>query len=172
LSAFSTGKEHEPVSRNEENENESVLGTRSDPKTHKHQSEGQSIKHLPLKDHLANEYYTKSTGATKNVDSANKLQTEDAAPNLNDDDFTKIIGIGPKIASILRSANILCYQDIVASSPADLKSILLDLGGSRYKMNDPSGWKPQAELAAKGQWEELQKMQDEMVGAGSATNNN
>lgn len=129
------------------------------------------IKKLHLVDHLAEVKTDRSrtTSSNQNVVIEESKQRKASLVNKRSgDDLTKIIGIGPKIESILQSAGMNRYDDIVKSKPEELKAILLDLGGSRYKMNDPSGWKAQAELAAKGLWQELQEMQDKMVGAGSA----
>jgi len=40
----------------------------------------------------------------------------------------------------------------------------LEAAGSRYKMHDPSTWPKQAELAAKGKWDQLAILQDELSG--------
>ncbi len=44
-----------------------------------------------------------------------------------------------------------------------LKEALND-AGSRFKMHDPSTWPQQANMAAKGEWEQLKKWQDELDG--------
>ena len=41
---------------------------------------------------------------------------------------------------------------------------VLEEAGSRYKMFDPTTWPQQAKLAADGEWEKLEKLQDELKG--------
>ena len=79
------------------------------------------------------------------------------------DDLKKIEGIGPKIASLLNAANIVTFKDLASAKVATLKEILLN-AGPRFKMHNPSTWAEQAQLAAKGAWAELQKLQDELKG--------
>ncbi|MCB9273654.1 MAG: 50S ribosomal protein L27, partial [Lewinellaceae bacterium] len=41
---------------------------------------------------------------------------------------------------------------------------ILEAAGPRYKMHDPATWANQAKLAAKGEWDKLAKLQDELKG--------
>ena len=79
------------------------------------------------------------------------------------DDLKKIEGIGPKIEEILNTAGILSFADLSKSGTDELKS-LLATAGKRYQIHNPSTWAQQARLAAAGQWDELQKWQDELSG--------
>ncbi|MBI5915586.1 MAG: hypothetical protein HY842_09435 [Bacteroidetes bacterium] len=78
-------------------------------------------------------------------------------------DLTKIEGIGPKIAELLKTGGIVTFADLAATKVATVKSIL-DAAGNRYQMHDPSTWTEQAKLAAKGEWEKLGKLQVELKG--------
>lgn len=74
------------------------------------------------------------------------------------DDLTKIEGIGPKIAALLASAEIRTFADLAASSPKKLQAILTR-AGPHYRMHDPVPWLGQAELAAQGNWDQLDDLQ-------------
>lgn len=79
------------------------------------------------------------------------------------EDLKKIEGIGPKIAQILQTKGILTFDDLGKAKVATLRSYLAE-AGPRYKMHDPRTWAKQAKLAAKGEWEKLAKLQDELKG--------
>lgn len=79
------------------------------------------------------------------------------------DDLKVIEGIGPKIAEHLNNAGINTFADLGKTKIADLKAIL-EKAGPRYKMHVPNSWPKQAKLAAKGKWDDLQKLQDELNG--------
>jgi len=79
------------------------------------------------------------------------------------DDLTKIEGIGPKVQQLLNQAGITTFAELANRTPAQLDEIL-DAAGSIYKAMDESSWPKQAALAADGKCEELQKLQDELVG--------
>ena len=79
------------------------------------------------------------------------------------DNLTKIEGIGPKIASLLNKANIVTYADLGATKVGVLRNILAE-AGNQFKMHNPSTWAKQAKLAAKGNWDKLKKLQDELNG--------
>lgn len=78
------------------------------------------------------------------------------------DDFTKIEGVGPKIADALRKAGITSYSQLGATDANRLRSIL-EKSGMRV-LHDPTTWPKQAQLAAAGKWDELQTLQDELHG--------
>jgi large subunit ribosomal protein L17 len=79
------------------------------------------------------------------------------------DDLTRIEGIGPKVQQLLNQAGITTFAELANRTPAQLDEIL-DAAGSIYKAMDESSWPKQAALAAEGKWDELQKLQDELVG--------
>ncbi len=83
------------------------------------------------------------------------------------DDLKKIEGIGPKIASILSEAGYETFAKLAKADPEKIREILLEKGGKRYAMHDPTTWPKQAEMAAEGKWDELKNWQDELDGGRS-----
>jgi small subunit ribosomal protein S2 len=83
--------------------------------------------------------------------------------NSTGDDLTKIEGIGPKIAEIFQEAGINTYADLADRSEDDLKDILAE-SGPRYASKNPASWPKQAQMAADGNWDELQEWQDNVKG--------
>ena len=79
------------------------------------------------------------------------------------DDLTKIEGIGPKIEQLLNNENIYTFEHLASASVQTLKSIL-EKAGPRFQMHEPTTWPRQSSLAAKGSWEELTALQDELLG--------
>jgi predicted flap endonuclease-1-like 5' DNA nuclease len=94
---------------------------------------------------------------------AAKVAAPKAAKATGADDLTKIEGIGPKIAELLKTAGIVTFADLSNAKTATLKGIL-DAAGKRYQMHDPATWPQQAGLAAKGEWAKLEKLQGELKG--------
>lgn len=78
------------------------------------------------------------------------------------DDLTKIEGIGPKIAKLLEAESIVSFQDLSKATGKKLKGIL-EAAGSKFQMHNPASWPKQAKLAAAGSWDDLKKLQDELV---------
>ena len=78
-----------------------------------------------------------------------------------EDDLKKIEGIGPKVEQILKQAGIRSYESLSQADPANVQNVLKDAG---LQMMNPEGWIEQADLAAKGDWDKLQKLQDELKG--------
>ncbi len=78
-----------------------------------------------------------------------------------EDDFTKIEGIGPKIHQIMIDGGVTTYAAMAYAKPEQLKDILA-AAGNRYKMHDPTTWPQQAKLAEDGNWDELKTLQEEL----------
>ncbi|MDO1512579.1 50S ribosomal protein L21 [Maribacter confluentis] len=76
------------------------------------------------------------------------------------DDLKKIEGIGPKIAETLNAAGISTFAELAKTDAAKISEIIADVRGNHVT----DTWPKQAELAADGKWEELQKWQDELDG--------
>lgn len=81
------------------------------------------------------------------------------------DDLTSIEGIGPKVAKLLEGIGITTFQQLAVS---DLGKLREALDGAGYKYMEPAGWVEQAALAAKGDAEGLQKLQDTLKGGRKA----
>jgi nucleotidyltransferase/DNA polymerase involved in DNA repair len=79
------------------------------------------------------------------------------------DDLKKIEGIGPKIATLLNDNGIRTWAKL-ADTPVEALQAILRKAGDRFKMNDPSSWPDQARLAAEGRWQELDELQDILLG--------
>ncbi len=79
------------------------------------------------------------------------------------DDLKKIEGIGPKAAEVLVAAGIDTYAKL-AETTADKVKEILDAAEAKVQHLDPTTWAQQAQLAADGKWDELQKLQDELNG--------
>jgi predicted flap endonuclease-1-like 5' DNA nuclease len=73
------------------------------------------------------------------------------------DDLTVIEGIGPKIAELLGDAGVTTWRRLAEADPADLRGVLDD-AGPRFRMHDPAKWPAQADLLARGRWQEFTDM--------------
>ena len=79
------------------------------------------------------------------------------------DDLKKIEGIGPKIAELLASNDIETFEALATADVEKVREILA-AAGPRYKMHNPETWAEQAALAAKGEWDALNELQDKLDG--------
>lgn len=79
------------------------------------------------------------------------------------DDLKKIEGIGPKIAEILNNAGINTFADLANTTPEKVRELLTE-AGPRFASHDPTTWPKQSKMAADGEWEALEKWQDELDG--------
>jgi len=101
-----------------------------------------------------------ASGAKK---AAPKKETKKAAPKKatgKADDLKKIEGIGPKIATTLVEAGIATFSDLAKATPESISEIIAGVRGNHVT----DTWPAQAQLAADGKWDELQKWQDELDG--------
>ncbi|MEZ4950121.1 MAG: helix-hairpin-helix domain-containing protein [Saprospiraceae bacterium] len=94
---------------------------------------------------------------------AKKAAPKATATKTTADDLTKIEGVGPKIAGLMKEAGIVTF-DQLAKAKAEVLKEVLNNAGPRFKMHDPSTWTEQATLAAKGDFDTLKKLQDELKG--------
>lgn len=78
-------------------------------------------------------------------------------------DLQKVEGIGPKISSLLIDNGILDLNDLAQADPAHIKEILVG-AGRRYAIADPTTWPEQAALGARGEWDALKALQEELKG--------
>lgn len=86
---------------------------------------------------------------------------------LEPDDLTQIEGIGPMLRSILNAEGIKTFESLAEHSPAQLTRIV---EAADFKAPfDPSSWPEQADLAAKGDWEALEELQERLVGGREET---
>ena len=81
---------------------------------------------------------------------------------LSDDNLRIIEGIGPKIVEVLKKSGITDFKSLASTSVEKLENILKN-EGPRYALQNPSTWPKQADLAAKGSFEELEKLKLKIV---------
>ncbi len=79
------------------------------------------------------------------------------------DDIELIEGIGPKIAELLKAADLGTFDAISKASPEKLTEVL-HAAGSKFNMAKPETWPEQAALAAKGDWAAFDKLTEALVG--------
>jgi Helix-hairpin-helix domain len=77
------------------------------------------------------------------------------------EDLTKIEGVGPKIAELLRGNGIDSFARLSRTDVARLWSIL-EKGGTRFRLANPGTRPAQAEYAVRGDWAGLKRYQDEL----------
>lgn len=77
------------------------------------------------------------------------------------DDLRLVEGIGPKVASLLKTSGITTFAQLAATDANRIGAILREAG---LPFIDPSTWPAQADLAAAGQWESLKALQVELKG--------
>ncbi len=105
----------------------------------------------------------KATAATPKV-SVDLVAARAAGFNIKQaDDLTVIEGIGPKINELFKENGIKTFAQLAKQTVPQMRAVL-DKGGARYRIANPATWAQQAELAAKNQWTELKKLQDELSG--------
>ncbi len=79
------------------------------------------------------------------------------------DDLTKIEGVGPKAAEAMVAAGIDTYANVAKADADKIKEVLTE-SSSRMAHLDPTSWPKQAQMAADGNWDELQEWQDKAKG--------
>ncbi|MGO1648003.1 MAG: 50S ribosomal protein L17 [Sphingobacterium sp.] len=79
------------------------------------------------------------------------------------DDLTIVEGIGPKIAEALTAAGIASYAELAKTDAEKVKEILSE-AGPNFNIADTTTWAQQAQLAADGKFEELEKLKAELDG--------
>ncbi len=87
---------------------------------------------------------------------------------ISQDDLKVIEGVGPKIEELLHEGGFKTWADL-ANAPVDQVQAILDAAGPRYRVHDPATWAKQAQLAADGQWAELEDYQGRLQGGREVT---
>jgi predicted flap endonuclease-1-like 5' DNA nuclease len=80
------------------------------------------------------------------------------------DNLKRIEGIGPRYSSVLQAAGITTYVQLAAASPDELDQILEAEDPRLARLADPTSWPEQAALAAAGNWEGLDALQERLKG--------
>ncbi len=94
------------------------------------------------------------------VDSARALAAD---VDGHGDDLTRVEGIGPKIAGLLDDAGIRSFADLAVTPKSRLAEILV-AAGPAFRLADPGTWPDQALLAARGEWEALERLKGQLRG--------
>jgi hypothetical protein len=95
------------------------------------------------------------------VDAPQEAMSHQHEEKSEPDDLTKLEGIGPKVSKVLNEAGIATFAALAHANPADIQKSLSAAG---MQMMNPEGWIEQAVLAAKGDWDGLEKLQGELKG--------
>jgi len=74
------------------------------------------------------------------------------------DDLTKILGVTPKIQTLLKSESITTYVELGRCTIKKLL-LILDIVNNKKKINYYTTWAKQAKIAAAGKWDELTELQ-------------
>ena len=82
---------------------------------------------------------------------------------LGTDDLKVVEGIGPKCEEALKAGGIGSWADLAASTPDKIREILAEAEGN-FAAQVPDTWPEQASMAVAGDWEKLEKWQDELDG--------
>ena len=95
-----------------------------------------------------------------------KKQLAAAGAPVKRDDLKVIEGIGPKIEKLLNKDEIYTWEEL-AQAPLDRLRKILSGAGEHYRIHDPKSWPDQAKLASEGRWEELDELQEVLLGGRS-----
>ena len=82
---------------------------------------------------------------------------------LGPDDLKVVEGIGFKCEDALKAAGIGTWKDLADSTPEKITEILTAAEGN-FGGQVPTTWPEQAAMAVAGDWEKLEKWQDELDG--------
>jgi predicted flap endonuclease-1-like 5' DNA nuclease len=80
------------------------------------------------------------------------------------DDLTRIEGIGPKIAGVLQAAGMTTFAQLADADVLRLEQILEGADPRLLRLARPATWPEQAALAAAGEWEALEALQNQLKG--------
>lgn len=96
----------------------------------------------------------------KKQPAAKAQQTVEQLPA--EDDLKKIVGISAKIETLLHAAGILTYRQLSETGTDRLQEIL-EPTVKNYQKRNPASWSLQAALAHEGNWDELAKLQSQLM---------
>jgi predicted flap endonuclease-1-like 5' DNA nuclease len=92
-----------------------------------------------------------------------EMETETAVISSEPENLARVEGIGAKIADLLNQNGIYTFEQLAATDPAALKTLLAQ-AGPQFQLADPETWPEQAALIAAGQWAKLDQLQAELKG--------
>lgn len=82
---------------------------------------------------------------------------------IKENDLTIVEGIGPKIQELFHNHDIKTWKTL-SECTVDKCLTVLSSGGNRFKIYNPGTWPEQAKMGYEGNWKQLLKWQDELVG--------
>jgi predicted flap endonuclease-1-like 5' DNA nuclease len=85
-------------------------------------------------------------------------------PPAQPDDLKRIEGIGPRISGVLQEAGIRTFEQLADTDAGRIREILEAADPNLLRLADPATWPEQAALAAEGDWQALEALQDELKG--------
>ncbi len=121
----------------------------------------EAVKQAPAKAEAKPEEAPEAAAPEK--EEAKEVKKEAKADKEQDDDLTKIEGIGPKAAEALIQAGLNTYEALSGADPEEIKEMLTE-ASSRLAHLDPGSWPKQAKMAADGEWEALEAWQEKAKG--------
>ena len=115
---------------------------------------------------LTEQLKTNLTGLEKSVEEKMiEVSSINARMSIMQDDLTHIVGIGPKVSSVLRLAGIDSFTKLGSINLNKLKEILEAENPNLLRLTDPSTWPEQAKLASEEDWEALSTLQESLKGS-------
>jgi predicted flap endonuclease-1-like 5' DNA nuclease len=103
-----------------------------------------------------------SGGGTQQATATATAEAVATAEDDGDDDLTRIEGIGPKMQAALKDAGIRTYAALANASNDEIRQAIEDAGMRLAPGLDT--WAEQADYAARGDWDGLDSLQDELSG--------
>jgi F-type H+-transporting ATPase subunit gamma len=103
-----------------------------------------------------------SGGGTQQATATATAEAVATAEDDGDDDLTRIEGIGPKMQAALKDAGITTYAALANASDDEIRQAIEDAGMRLAPGLDT--WAEQAGYAARGDWDGLDNLQDELSG--------
>lgn len=82
---------------------------------------------------------------------------------IKQNDLKIVEGIGPKIEELYHEAGIKTWKEL-SETALEKSEKILNSGGERFAIHNPSTWAKQALLAYEGKWKELKDWQDSLDG--------
>ena len=79
---------------------------------------------------------------------------------IRQDDLKIVEGIGPKIEGLFHNYNIKTWKALSRTSVSKCIEVLQS-GGEKYRVHDPSSWPMQAKMCYENRWKELYRWQVE-----------
>ena len=106
----------------------------------------------------------KSEAPAEEAAPAKEADAEPKSPKgLGFDDLKVVEGIGPKCEEALKAAGIATWKELSESTPEKITEILTAAEGN-FAGQVPDTWPKQAQMAVAGDWDGLEKWQDELDG--------